>query len=307
MSELENPATSLDEWWQGMQAQLAERRQWWSEHGIGRGLREKRWQKARRLLPRDLSLDEIAAIEPAVGWAQERLEQCAECSPNGGACDVEFAQSVEKGRLPVWNNEKRDIDFVWCEAHMEHVLRQRLSGFGVPPRLLGARLENFDGHDQLRASVGRYLDKFSKLGPESYHFVGGQGCGKSHLAAAVVRELARRKLVNTVFFAFVPTLLEQMRQAMDSSGDAREELRHRLLLSDFLVLDDLGAERPSEWVREQMGIIIHERWAAMLPILVTSNLTLDHYQDVLGPRAFSRLRAMTPYVRQIDGPDRRAP
>jgi DNA replication protein DnaC len=92
---------------------------------------------------------------------------------------------------------------------------------------------------------------------------------------------------------------------MDLGVEARRALMQDACETEFLVLDDLGAERTTEWVREQLGIIMNERWANRRATIVTTNQKLDYFADTLGHRAVSRLEAMVNMV-EVDGRDRRA-
>jgi DNA replication protein DnaC len=58
---------------------------------------------------------------------------------------------------------------------------------------------------------------------------------------------------------------------------------------DLLHLDDLGAERRTEWVLEQLYSIVNERWQDQRSIIVTTNLGLDQLREQLGARTVSRL------------------
>jgi DNA replication protein DnaC len=61
----------------------------------------------------------------------------------------------------------------------------------------------------------------------------------------------------------------------------------------ILILDDLGAEKISDWVREQLYIIINRRYENMLPTIVTTNCTTAELVERLGERTVSRLIEMT--------------
>jgi DNA replication protein DnaC len=233
------------------------------------------------------------------------LEQCERCPKTGGACDVDYDMRAEKGKFPVWDSANRDIQYVWCSRHREHLLRKRLRHFGLPETALDATFENFDADDALRDEMRSYTQHFAMTGAMGFHFVGPTGTGKSHLAAAVVRDITSRQLVSSVHFTFVPSFFDEVRSNFDRPVEQRDEFWERVLGCDLLVLDDLGAERTTEWVRDQLGILMHQRWANKKPVLVTSNLPLDSYRNTLGERAHSRLKAMTPYVRSISGTDRR--
>jgi DNA replication protein DnaC len=57
----------------------------------------------------------------------------------------------------------------------------------------------------------------------------------------------------------------------------------------LLVLDDLGSERVTDWVREQIFLIINSRYEEMLPTVVTTNDTLEELEKHVGQRIISRL------------------
>lgn len=305
--QLTAASEAAESWLEELRAQTSQRMVWWEEHGVVQGVLQKPWKLVRRLLPNDIRPCELACIEPALYWAQERMEQCRSCPTTGGACDTSYDMRAPKGQFPIWDEEARDIQFVWCARHREHLLRERLKVFGVPEVMLGATFENFTADDALRDEVRSYAEHFDTAGASSFHFVGATGTGKSHLAAALVRDITARRLISSACFAFVPKLFDDMRANFDRSVEHRDELLERVLRSDVLILDDLGAERTTDWVRDQLGIVMHERWANNKPVLVTSNLPLDSYRATLGERAHSRLKALTPYVRTIHGKDRRSP
>ncbi len=74
--------------------------------------------------------------------------------------------------------------------------------------------------------------------------------------------------------------------------------------SRLLILDDLGAEKPTEWVRERMYEIVNQRYEWMRPIIVTSNLSPAQLAKQVGQRVASRLMEMCEVV-ELDGRDRR--
>ena len=64
----------------------------------------------------------------------------------------------------------------------------------------------------------------------------------------------------------------------------------------MLILDDLGAEKPSDWVKEQLYVIINRRYENMLPTIITTNCTMNELKDRIGERTASRIIEMTtPY------------
>jgi DNA replication protein DnaC len=89
----------------------------------------------------------------------------------------------------------------------------------------------------------------------------------------------------------VPHLLAEIKGTYDrDSDDSYMQLFRRLCSVDLLHLDDLGAERPTEWVLEQLYAIVNERWQDRRSIIVTSNLIdLNNVREQVGTRTVSRL------------------
>lgn len=117
---------------------------------------------------------------------------------------------------------------------------------------------------------------------------GPYGCGKTHLAAAIAHgALARGK---TTVFAAVPDLLDHLKATFAPSSSETYDERFELLRSaDLLVLDDLGTESATAWAREKLYQLINHRYVQRLPLVVTSNVSLD----VLDGRLRSRLQDRT--------------
>lgn len=111
---------------------------------------------------------------------------------------------------------------------------------------------------------------------------GGVGSGKTHLAAAVVRQQVNAG--NDAHFVSVMEALDRMRAAF---GQHTEDDYARFLRTvNLLVLDDLGAERSTEWAQEALFGIIDHRYGARYPLIVTTNCAPEQ----LDKRIASRLQ-----------------
>jgi DNA replication protein DnaC len=104
----------------------------------------------------------------------------------------------------------------------------------------------------------------------------------------------------------LPRLLARIRRTYD--GDAGElsylEFFRRLTSVDLLHIDDLGAEKRSDWVLEQLYAIVDERYATNRSILVTTNLEVGALEEQIGERTVSRLAEMCETL-PLYGDDRR--
>lgn len=101
-------------------------------------------------------------------------------------------------------------------------------------------------------------------------FVGTYGTGKTHLACSIAIELIKRK-IPTIYGTAI-TLLSKVRQTYDSNTNINEwELLDLYSNVDLLVIDDLGKEKPSEWVLEKLYHIINQRYENLKPVIITTN------------------------------------
>ena len=111
----------------------------------------------------------------------------------------------------------------------------------------------------------------------------------------------------------VEVLLDTVRQGYESKGPVRDwqpqELLDYVSHCQFLVLDDLGAEKPTEWAVAKLDKIIDHRYISRLPTIFTSNLELGKLPlrigDRLGEGAVCVLKAGS-YRRIMSQKDRKA-
>ena len=112
---------------------------------------------------------------------------------------------------------------------------------------------------------------------------GASGCGKTHIAAAVVNRIVERG--QPALFMVVPDLLDHLRAAYDPNAEmGYDELFERVRNAPVLVLDDLGAQSATPWAQEKLFQLINHRFNTRLPTIVTTNLPPDQIDDRLRTR-----------------------
>ena len=112
---------------------------------------------------------------------------------------------------------------------------------------------------------------------------GPSGCGKTHLAAAVANSLIERG--QTVFFAFVPDLLDHLRGAYSpDSPISYDDLFQQVKDAPVLVLDDLGAQSGTPWAREKLLQIFNYRFNERMPTVFTVRGPLERLEDGIRSR-----------------------
>ncbi len=170
------------------------------------------------------------------------------------------------------------------EDKIKHTKRL-LRDFGFPALLESKTFLNFN-KTKNNDTAFKELNKWC-YGPIGLLLQGEPGRGKSHLMAAFVNKWAEMGI--PVAFQNVSDLMEMLRRGFD---DGSYQDRIRILTSTevkILVLDDLGAEQPKDWVKEKLYQIIDARLRNQMPIFVTTNCTKRELSDNLHPRVTSRL------------------
>ncbi len=114
--------------------------------------------------------------------------------------------------------------------------------------------------------------------------LGGYGCGKTHLAAAIANRCVERG--HPVLFVTVPDLLDYLRAAFSPTSSAPYDQRFdEVREAPLLILDDLGTQSSTPWAQEKLFQILNYRHNARLPTVITSNQTLEE----IDPRLRSRM------------------
>jgi DNA replication protein DnaC len=183
----------------------------------------------------------------------------------------------------------------------------------VPAGMLRMNFTNFDPRGgqkatrQQQASLKYALNAARDFSADPNRwvlFTGPHGSGKTHLAVAIAGESLRQG--QTVFFAFVPDLLDHLRATFSpSSSVGYDELFEQIKTAPLLILDDLGAESSTPWAEEKLYQIMVYRQETYLPTIITSSFDIDGLEEAK-PRVASRLMdsLLVTWV-AIDAPDYR--
>jgi len=116
-------------------------------------------------------------------------------------------------------------------------------------------------------------------------FTGTYGCGKTHLAAAIANYRASQGY--PVMFVVVPDLLDHLRATFNPTSSISYDRRfEEIRTSPLLILDDLGTQAMTPWVKEKLYQLFNHRYNAELPTVITSS---DEFDDI-DPRLRSRMR-----------------
>ena len=131
---------------------------------------------------------------------------------------------------------------------------------------------------------------------------GSFGTGKTHLAAAITHQAVQSGIES--MFLTVPDLLDWLRNSFNGGDLSFEERFDEIRNIPLLVLDDLGTENATPWVREKIFQIINHRYLNRLPTVITTNLDMQRIEE----RISSRLQDSELVLKvTISAPDYRNP
>lgn len=136
--------------------------------------------------------------------------------------------------------------------------------------------------------IERYITKFLELAKNGwgFYFQGDVGRGKTHTTAALCSELYLRYDIVPTFVNSV-SIANQFRN-FENTKINYFEIVEKLSNAELLILDDLGAERATDWVKEQFYEIINTRYMKKKPMFITSNKSITDLQSSM-PQIASRL------------------
>lgn len=147
---------------------------------------------------------------------------------------------------------------------------QEISNLG---ELYDKRFDNFKPSVTRAVSEAYQIAREYADEPEGWLvFIGGVGCGKTHLAAAI----ANHALANgsRVLFSTVSDLLDHLRATfMPNATEYYDHLFQEMREAALLVLDDLGAQQSSSWANEKLFQLLNYRYNSRFPTIITTNNT----------------------------------
>lgn len=148
-----------------------------------------------------------------------------------------------------------------------------------------------DENKKLFKTAQRYVERFDEMFEKNQGLLlyGDVGTGKSYTAAAIANELINR-LHPVIMTSFVKLLSDTFGMDVDTS-----EYLNRLNMAQLLIIDDLGAERGTDYALERVYDIVDSRYRCNKPVIITTNLTMEQMRecrDIRYTRIYDRLFEM---------------
>jgi DNA replication protein DnaC len=198
-----------------------------------------------------------------------------------------------------------------CECRPARINRARARTLSavVPKRFRGVSFDRapvVDMDPEIVRVVRRYVEAVDGNldAGRGLWFTGDVGTGKTTLAMLVSR--AALDAGRSVAIYSLPRLLAEIRKTFDEGADRSHlGLLERLAAVDLLHIDDVGAERTSEWVLEQLYSIVNARYEDERAMVITTNLDHAELREQIGERTVSRLIEICGDPLPLYGHDRR--
>ena len=192
---------------------------------------------------------------------------------------------IAKGYKPilVMNHGYADVSYEetpeLIAAEKEAAIKNRLKLINLPASLKKASLAQVDLDDLGRLPVFEKLLAFVEQYPaiqKGLYLYGDFGVGKSFMVAALAHDLSEKRGVSSTLLHY-PSFVIDVKNAI---GDGNvKTLVDELKLSEVLILDDIGAEQSTAWVRDEiLQVILQYRMQENLPTFFTSNFNFEELE-----------------------------
>jgi DNA replication protein DnaC len=192
---------------------------------------------------------------------------------------VEVCSLCEGSGLRVVLEDGRQVARA-CECRIERRVARMLERAHIPRRYEHCTLDNYEsgfrGADKSLKSARLMMQRFVEGYPvetegKGLLLTGDIGVGKTHVAVGLLKELITRRGVSGLFYDY-RELLKEVQNSYNRDVSATElSILRPVFEAEVLVLDELGAAKPTEWVWDTVAQILNSRYNERRTTIITTN------------------------------------
>ena len=238
----------------------------------------------------------------------ECLKNCKNCK---GLSECKN-QNIGLVYYPEIYNDKIEFYYKPCKFMKEDIKKQE-NKVTREKEIDNASMKDLDINDKARVKVIKWITKFinsydNNKKNKGLYLHGSFGCGKTYIISAVFNELKKRGYKSEI--VYFPTLLRDLK----SNFDELESTMNYLENVDLLLIDDIGAEKVSEWSRDEiLGTILQTRMNDYKTTFFTSNYSIDELEKrlagddnkIAANRVIERIKILTDDIEIKEAENRR--
>lgn len=169
------------------------------------------------------------------------------------------------------------------QAQAQKAIEDRIHVVSLPKSYKNISFQEVDitgSRSQVFQYLVNFVDQYPNPNQKGLYLYGDMGIGKSFMLAAMAHELSEKKAVETTMLHY-PSFVIDIKNAINS-GKVKEEI-DAVKSVPVLILDDIGAEQTTSWVRDEiLQVILQHRMLEELPTFFTSNYSLANLEAKFG-------------------------
>ncbi|WP_220741154.1 primosomal protein DnaI [Leuconostoc miyukkimchii] len=243
---------------------------------------------------------------------------------------VQQKQRIAKGEKPLYPGYQPQlaiekgyphVHYVADESKQKQLMQaENLTSYKMPKAIRDADLQTIIVDSGRAKVVTAIVDIFTRLLDQNHAYVQGLylygqfGVGKTYLMGALANALAANNI--DVMLVHFPSFSVDLKNTIGKNGDIREKLIDQTKKTSVLIIDDLGAENLSMWIRDDiLGVILEYRMQNELTTFITSNFDLNEMEKYLAEtrddrdpgkaaRLMQRIKFLT-QLAEVSGKNRR--
>ena len=255
----------------------------------------------------------MGLLSSFMGDLNEFLKNKNNCE---GCAGLKNCRQPVRGHYPILEPKlgRLKVTYTPCNFEKSSAYLKNIQSFYMPS---GVKKANFEDafEDKSRESpllaVMSFMDDYlSKQTGKGIYFHGSHGTGKTYMMAAVANELAKSGVVCAL--VYFPELIAQIKSSFGGEGISSNQIIEDLKNVPILMLDDIGAESVTSWMRDEvLGRILNYRMQQEMPTFFTSNFDYKEleahykqtqkgeYEPLKAARIMERVKALSTPVSMI--------